>query len=147
MSNKALTILRLLTIAEPLNSLPEDEHAYHIRGQVYTRIGQFDLAIADCTKSIEINSEDVHAYRVRGAAYFHNDEYQLAIGDYSKIIEFSPKHEFIYLLRADTYLHNGDYDLALADLRDIYPGKSQPFAHILHSRHGVCGERRVRPCN
>src|SRR5262245_33490551 len=53
--------------------------AYHRRGIAYAAKRDFDRAIADYTKAIEIDPEHVGAYNDRGLAYTNKSDYQRAI--------------------------------------------------------------------
>ena len=51
---------------------------------------QYDNAIADLSKALEINSGDYAAYNERGIAYAEKDQYDLALSDFNKAIEINP---------------------------------------------------------
>ena len=65
--------------------------AYHRRGIAYATKRDFDRAIADYTKAIEIDPEHVGAYNDRGLAYTNKSDYQRAIADVTKAVELSAK--------------------------------------------------------
>ena len=44
--------------------------------------GDFDAAIADYTKAIELNPEDADTYHIRGFAYADKGDFDAAISDY-----------------------------------------------------------------
>jgi len=58
--------------------------------------GQYDQAIADYNKDIEINPIDAVAYYNRGIAYGLNGQYDQAIADYTKAIELNPRDADAY---------------------------------------------------
>ena len=58
--------------------------AYNNRGLAYINKGQYDEAISDCTKAIEINPELAEAYSNRGGAYYFRKEYDNAWDDVEK---------------------------------------------------------------
>jgi Flp pilus assembly protein TadD len=70
--------------------------AYSRRGNVYGRKGQFDKAIADYNKAIEINPKDAMAYNNRGVEYQNKGQYDRAVADYNKAIELNSKYAFPY---------------------------------------------------
>ena len=49
--------------------------AFSNRGAVHVEKGQYDKAISDCTKAIEINPRDAFAHYNRGGAYYLNGEH------------------------------------------------------------------------
>jgi len=71
----------------PLKNPPSpgkrDAKAYSNRGLAYNHKGDYDLAISDFTKAIEINPRDAEAYYNRGVAYYHkgNINIEKACGD------------------------------------------------------------------
>ena len=61
-----------------------DAAAYINRGNAYFEKGQYDQAISDYTKALEINPRDAWAYFDRGNAYFEKGEYDKAWEDMHK---------------------------------------------------------------
>jgi tetratricopeptide (TPR) repeat protein len=82
-------ILVILAIVVSACATPEprvhsNAGAYNNRGVTYVLIGQYDQAISDYTKAIEINPEFARAYNNRGVAYYFKGEYKKAWVDVSK---------------------------------------------------------------
>ena len=50
-------------------------------------MGQYDQAISDYTKAIEINANNAYAYCNRGSVYDDKGLYDKAIADFNKAIE------------------------------------------------------------
>jgi tetratricopeptide (TPR) repeat protein len=70
---------------------PKDSaKAYNNRGADYNIKGQYDLAIQDCSKAIEIDPEFAMAYQNRGLAYKAKGQSELAHKDFDKALEFDP---------------------------------------------------------
>jgi tetratricopeptide (TPR) repeat protein len=63
---------------------------YYHRGVSYHKIGRLDLAIADFTKAIEINSDVADAYANRGKVRLDKRENKLAVVDFNKALEIKP---------------------------------------------------------
>jgi tetratricopeptide (TPR) repeat protein len=89
--------------------------AYKNRGYAYDAKGDFDRAIADFTKAIEINPKDADAYKNRGYAYDAKGDFDRAIADFTKAIEINPKDADAYNNRGSVYETKGDFDRAIAD--------------------------------
>jgi len=70
-----------------------DHAAYAKRGKERLNSGDFDGAIADYSKAIEMNPEFVDAYAQRGVAREHKGDMQGAKADYSKSIEIQIRAE------------------------------------------------------
>ena len=81
-SKKAILTLPSKTIAKRLSA-----KAYRARGGIYYRKGDFDAAIADCSKAIEIDPTNIEAYHNRGAAYDKLGEREKARQDVKKANE------------------------------------------------------------
>ena len=91
--------------------------ALTLRGVAYTGLQNYDAAITDFSKAIEISDKhDYIAYNGRGMAYTFLKQYDAAISDFSKAIEINPEDASIYSNRGNTYLSLKQYDNALADL-------------------------------
>jgi len=88
---------------------------YFQRGLAYGRKGQYDKAIADYTKSIEINPGDATVYISRGFAYVKIGQYDKAIADVTKAIEINPGDVGSYKKRGLIYSIRRQYDKAIAD--------------------------------
>ena len=89
--------------------------AYGRRGNVYHDKGEYDRAIADYTKALEINPRDAVAYNNRGIAYRAKGDNESAIADYSKAIEMNPRDAVAYNNRGIAYRAQSDNDRAIAD--------------------------------
>jgi tetratricopeptide (TPR) repeat protein len=89
--------------------------AYRNRGKAYLAKGDFDSAIADDTKAIEIDPKDADAYDGRGYAYHAKGDFDRAIADYTKVIEIDPRSVAAYGNRGYDYETKGDFERAAAD--------------------------------
>src|SRR5262245_17838643 len=63
--------------------------AYHRRGTAHASKKDYDRAIADYTKAIEIDPSFVAAYHDRGLAYTSKGDYERAIADVTKAVELT----------------------------------------------------------
>ena len=61
--------------------------------------GDYQGAIADYTKALEINPESANAYYNRGNAKNKLGDHQGAIADYTKALEIDPQNGIAYLNR------------------------------------------------
>jgi tetratricopeptide (TPR) repeat protein len=93
----------------------KDAKAYFNRGLAYDDKGQYDQAISDYSKAIEINSGIAEAYINRGNAYSKKSQYDKAISDYSKAIEINPKYADAYINRGIAHNSLGNYNSACDD--------------------------------
>jgi tetratricopeptide (TPR) repeat protein len=83
-------------------ALCRDESAEHfIRGNAHLGSDEYDKAIADFNKIIEINPRDANAYKNRGVAYCYKGEYDKAWDDVHKAqsLGYQAPPEFLKALR------------------------------------------------
>jgi tetratricopeptide (TPR) repeat protein len=59
---------------------------------LYDRKGEYDKAIADYTKYIQLRPNDDSAYNNRGVAYKNKGDYDKAIADYEAALRIDPNH-------------------------------------------------------
>ncbi len=84
-------------------SQPPDFSFYEKQGGANVSKGDFDAAVSDYTKAIELNPSAATALFGRGIAYFNKKSYDLAIADYNKLIELTPKNASAIAKRGDTH--------------------------------------------
>lgn len=77
--------------------------------------GDFDSALNDYNKAIELNPKDAATYFNRGRAYSNKKSYDLAILDFNKTIELDPKDAAAYANRAELYEKKGKSEQAVGD--------------------------------
>jgi tetratricopeptide (TPR) repeat protein len=69
------------------------------RALTYMKQDNFESAIAEYTKAIDLDPSRAILYRLRGSAYQRKGDRDRAIVDYTKVIELSPKDPAAYILR------------------------------------------------
>ncbi len=77
-------VLLLLAGCATMQTELSDARAYMSRGVAYARNGQYDKAISDSTKALEINPRFANAYIGRGGAYLKTGQYDKAWEDVHK---------------------------------------------------------------
>jgi tetratricopeptide (TPR) repeat protein len=77
--------------------------------------GNFDKAIDECSKAIELDPTLAKAYTYRGSAFNGKGDFDKAIADCSKAIEFGTTDYEAYHNRGISYYGKRDYDKAIAD--------------------------------
>ena len=65
---------------------PEHVTAWKCRGGAYGKLRQYDQALADCSKAIELKADFAEAWYNRGVVYGNLHQYDKAIANYSKTI-------------------------------------------------------------
>ncbi len=89
------------------------------KGDSYQEKGQWDKAIAEYNKAIELNPEYAEAYYNRGIAYGNKGQYDQAISDYTKAIELNPRYAMAYVTRGSAYRQKGQFDQAISDFNKV----------------------------
>ena len=115
------------------NPFLKDQFGYALlnRAAVYRIKGEYDRAIADCNRAIELDPGYAEPYSNRGAVYRKKGEENLAIADYNKAIELKPDLAHAYNNRGNAYIQKGEIDLAIADYNraiQLEPDLAEPYA-------------------
>jgi Bacterial RNA polymerase, alpha chain C terminal domain/Sigma-70 factor, region 1.1/Tetratricopeptide repeat len=93
-----------------------DAAQYFRSGKTYFQNNDWDLAIADFTKAIELDpNKDASYYAIRGEAYTIQGEFDRAIADFTKAIDPDDLDAVTYCNRGNAYKAKGDHDRAIAD--------------------------------
>lgn len=105
--------------------------AYNDRGRKHRREKQYDLAIADFTKAIELDPDFGAAYFNRGFTLFKkNRQYEKIIADNTKAIELGYELELSYNNRGYARLLSGDCVGAIEDFtRSLEKHPTYAMAH------------------
>jgi tetratricopeptide (TPR) repeat protein len=137
--------IRYLNEALAIND--QDGRAYRDRGLARALLREFDKALADLTKAVEVDGSDYENFATLASIHSYQEDYAAEIEDYTHAIEtYKPKHmgepeQFVrgYILRADARLKLaeketdpakraavledvlGDCDAVLAIYPDRYP--------------------------
>ena len=99
---------------EPKPVLP-DFTFYQKRAEKNANSGEYDLAIVDYNKVIELSPENAMAYLGRGWVFYIRKNYAAAISDYDKAIKLNPKDSVAYYNRGVTYEKMGESGKAAED--------------------------------
>jgi tetratricopeptide (TPR) repeat protein len=99
------------------NELGADDRAaaYSRRGAAYWRRGDYERALADESKAIEISPEFADAYMTRGAFFVDTGNYDQAIAETTRAISIDAQNVRAYNNRAFARGRKGDFAGAIAD--------------------------------
>jgi tetratricopeptide (TPR) repeat protein len=89
--------------------------AYNWRGESYRLLKQYDLALADYARSIQINPDSVYPYANRAEVYRMQGKYDLVVADATEAIRIDPALNASYTIRGMAYEKLNDLDHARAD--------------------------------
>ena len=106
-----------ITKATQLIDINPSGSNYLLRATMYSHNQNYDLAILDCNKALELGYEDDQVYEVRAMSYLNLEKADEAIADCDHIIANNPKNAAAYKIRAGAYVLKDDYDAALEDCK------------------------------
>ncbi len=113
-------------------------------GNLKLRNGDYDGAIADFTRAIELDPGNSGHYLMRGNAKKRKRDYTGALADYTRAIEFEREYkDVMYIARAGVKELTGDLDGAIADYTRAVE-ISPKFADAYHSR-GLVKQKKGDP--
>jgi tetratricopeptide (TPR) repeat protein len=92
------------------------EHLFVKRAQLNLRSKEYQIAMANCTKAIEVRPDYCPAYFYRGKAKYDLGDYQGAIADFTKAIQMKLDFAEGYRHRALAKTSIADYQGAVDDL-------------------------------
>jgi lipoprotein NlpI len=91
---------------------------YRSRGLAWGRKRDFDRAIADYDRAIQLDPKYAFAYNNRGEAWRNRGDLDRAIADFNEAIRLDPRYWFAYDNRGDARREKGDLDSAIADFSE-----------------------------
>ena len=94
---------------------PEDTWAYVYRAIAYVNKGDFDHAIGDLTKCIELDPSNGTPYCNRGSCFRATGQIEPAIRDLSEALRLCPTNLLARQERAFAYSAKGEFEKAIAD--------------------------------
>jgi|SRR5271157_5624868 len=100
------------------------------RGIMYSEKGEYDLALAEFNKALEISPHSAETYNNRGIAYSRKRAYDHAIADFTKALELNPNSVKAYYNRAIIYVVEGHVNFALLDFKkclDLDPANAAVY--------------------
>ena len=133
-----LIALALFISACATPKVENNAEAYTNRGAAYHEKGQYDKAISDYDKAIEINPKYAHAYVNRGTAYRKKGQYDKAISDCNKAIEINPRYAHAYLIRGHAYLDGGQRAKACKDFKKAERLDHSLIFYLSITLRGIC---------
>jgi tetratricopeptide (TPR) repeat protein len=123
-----IVLILIVPLAIVVIFMHESASSYYQRGTSHLSLSEYQLAIQDFDRAIELDPNYEGAFYNRGKAYYHLGEYQCAIQDFTRVIELDPQHIFTYNKRGKCYQALGMTAEAEADFARYkeLTGKDQP---------------------
>ena len=107
-------------------------------------MGEFDDAIQEMKKALELNPLSLHVGVDLGRAYYFARQYDLAIAEFRKVIALDPNFARAHSQLGMALVEKGQYDEALAELRTgiaLTGGQSSWLGHA-YARAGKLAEAK-----
>ena len=92
---------------------------YSNRGAAYDDLKQYEKAIEDYNKAIELDTNLAHSYYNRGDTYINLQQYEQAIADFDKTIELDQKFTAAHLDRGHAHYYLNQYEKAIEDYNKV----------------------------
>lgn len=116
---------------------PEDlPKAFILRGYAYRTKGDYNHAILDFDKAIQLKPDLANAFNNRGLAYDYKGDYDHAIKDFDQAIQLQPDYSDAFNNRGLVFGEKGNYDRAIQDFDEAI--KLRPdYPEALDNRAGI----------
>lgn len=113
-----------------IQQYPDSPGPYSNRGNIYRIRKEYDLAIQDYSKSLELNSENLDVLYARANTYLDMADFEMAIADYTTIIDKNPSYPNIYFDRAYARIRLEKYSDAKSDLESQFQLTPKDFKSL-----------------
>jgi tetratricopeptide (TPR) repeat protein len=100
------------------------------RADAWRQQGEFEQAIAEYTRVLEVSSRDPESYFGRGWSYHRAGNISRAVDDYTEAVRLRPHWSDVYKMRAHARFAQGSPELAVADLRRAFEYAPKEVEHL-----------------
>ena len=114
------TLLLAASLVFPTYGIAETAADYNNRGIAKVGKGDFDGAIADYSRALELDPKFAAAYRKRGIAKQAKSDFDGAIADYNRALELDPKFAIAYADRGISHFSSRHWSEALKDFNHFF---------------------------
>jgi len=103
---------------ERIRNHPDDPFYYKARAALSSDRKEFDRALGDWNKVVELDPEDPSTYFGRGNIRLTRREWAQAVGDFTQTIKIDPEHADAHRARAFAGIAQHSFDQAVADCNE-----------------------------
>jgi tetratricopeptide (TPR) repeat protein len=96
--------------------MPSDPASYVFRGRAFLATGDFDRAISDLNRALELRPKLADALASRATVWVKKREFARALADLDLAISLDGENIQTYYARASVHEAKGNHDRAVADL-------------------------------
>jgi len=90
-----------------------DAYIRYMRGLIYMKLGDYEEAVADFTRALQLSPDETYIYADRAWSYFELANYQAAIRDFTAFLEYDPSSLETYHGKGDAQVNIGDFEGAV----------------------------------
>ncbi len=120
----------ILALTTAIEEFPRQSAYYRYRGAVHVTRHEFELALTDLNRAVQLRkADDIDPYLSRGEGFHRMKEYAKAIDDFDAFLEKSPKGH-VYKRRAASHFQLLNYEAATADLKQSVALKSDDLSNL-----------------
>jgi tetratricopeptide (TPR) repeat protein len=109
----------IISLTDEVLETEQNTELYVLRGNTWHDKEEFDKAITDYNKAIEINPKDAELYLWRGITMYNKKDFDGAIADYTKVIKINSNFDLAFYNRGLAWFAKKEYDKAIADYTKI----------------------------
>lgn len=122
---------------EAIKLNPSYGMAYGGRGTTHSELGQYEQAIDDFEKYIQLAPDSYlfDAYQRRGSAYANLGKYHQAIQDFNESVRLNPKSAIVYEERGIVYSNLGEHRIAIQEFETAI--ELDPFRTLSYISRGA----------
>lgn len=114
-----------------------DSAKWMFAGQFYSKLGEYDSAIACFSRGIELNNKNKYLYKYRADCYAQISDTNKALGDYESALNICNTYLELYIDRAKYYQYSlKDYKKAIDDYNMVL--KINPEHDYVYTEKASC---------
>lgn len=102
------------------SEIVQGQSALHLHeAEKYLSACDYENAVDEAEKAININIKNFKAYNICGIAYENFGEYEKSVQNFNMALEINPKFFEAYNNRGNCYIKMGKYELAIKDFSKV----------------------------
>jgi len=105
--------------SQAIQAFPNHPIVYNDRGMFNQQQKQYDKALADFTRVVELKKDAYYAFTNRGFTLMEQGDYQAAEGDFDRSLAIQPNQAMVHSFRGTARLNQGKLAEATADYRKV----------------------------
>ena len=136
----------LAYLAGRVRTSSDNAYLYSLMAVIHADQKQFDRAVDDWSKIVELEPENAESYIGRAKLRLDRQEWDKAIADLTLAINIDPNDAYCYRLRAHAWNAKRDYDKVILDCDQSIVLEPKNATGPL-TRASLAGQARIRQCH